>query len=260
MCAARRSAHHAGVETVTHEVAPGVYRLSTLVTLPGVPQPMATNQFLVVDEEPVLVHTGFGALFPDVSRAVSRVIALDRVRWITFGHVEADQCGGLDRWQAATGATVIVPQHPSHGPGSRWMPAPDDGGLAVGALRLDWLPTAHLPQGWGAHVIVERTSGVMFCGDLFAHLGPVPALTVDGDAVERSLAADRTLGWCRPSVESGARLRQLAGEAPRTLLPMHGPGMVGDAGQALRDLADAHGSQAGNQPGAPPSTRQDASR
>src|SRR3954449_262182 len=94
------------METTVHEIADGFYRLSTY--LPDItPAGFTMNQFLVDAEEPLLFHCGPRALFPLVSEAVSRVMPVERLRWITFGHVEADECGAMNMWlYAAPGAQV----------------------------------------------------------------------------------------------------------------------------------------------------------
>ena len=77
------------MKTTTHEIADGVFRFSTAVDGVG-PAPFTFNQFLIRADEPLLFHTGMKALFPLVSEAVARIVPLDSLRWITFGHNEAD--------------------------------------------------------------------------------------------------------------------------------------------------------------------------
>src|SRR4051812_25382598 len=67
-----------------HEIAAGIYRLSTSVPPSVVPGGFTFNQFLLVDDEPLLFHAGMRRLFPSVRAAVARVIdpaklALDRL-------------------------------------------------------------------------------------------------------------------------------------------------------------------------------------
>ena len=78
------------------------------------------NQFLVVDEEPLLFHTGLRALFPLVSEAVAQLVPVEQLRWITFGHVEADESGAMNLWLAAApGAQVAHGAVGCHGVGER---------------------------------------------------------------------------------------------------------------------------------------------
>ena len=79
---------------VVTEIAPDVYRISTYI-----PQmDLQFGQFLVKDEEPLLFHTGMKALFPQVREGVASVMDPSKIRWISFSHFEADECGSLNEW------------------------------------------------------------------------------------------------------------------------------------------------------------------
>jgi flavorubredoxin len=92
--------------TNIHEIADGVFRLSTCV--PEVaPGGFTFNQFLIAGDEPTLFHTGPRGMFPLVSEAVGRVLPLASLRWISFGHVEADESGAMNLFlDAAPGSEV----------------------------------------------------------------------------------------------------------------------------------------------------------
>ena len=124
------------METDIAEIAPDIFRLSTFISDAN----FMFNQFLVLDEEPLLFHTGPRALFPLITDAVSRLIPVEQLRWITFGHVEADECGSMNLWLAAaahaevahgaTGCMVSVVTSPTGHRGrcrtarcSRWVQA-----------------------------------------------------------------------------------------------------------------------------------------
>lgn len=95
------------MDTRVTEVADGVHQLTTVV--PGAP--LAFNQYLLTGEEPMLFHTGMRGLFPLVSSAVSTVTPADSLRWVSFGHVEADESGSMNDWLAlAPRATVAQSQ------------------------------------------------------------------------------------------------------------------------------------------------------
>src|SRR4051812_14726627 len=85
------------METQIDEVAPDIFRLSTVVP----DAPVIFNQYVVRAEQPLLFHTGGRFLFPIVSEAVDRVVGLDRLRWIMFGHVESDENGAMNQFLAA---------------------------------------------------------------------------------------------------------------------------------------------------------------
>ena len=83
------------MDTRVDEVADGVYRLSTFVPEIG-PLGLTINQYLVTGDEPLLFHTGPRQMFPQVREAAARVIDPASLRWITFGHFEADECGSMN--------------------------------------------------------------------------------------------------------------------------------------------------------------------
>jgi hypothetical protein len=87
--------------TSVHEIAAGIFRISTPVPPSAMPGGFTFNQFLVVDEEPLLFHTGPRRMFPLVRQAVAHVLAdVTKLRHVAFSHVEADECGSLNEWLA----------------------------------------------------------------------------------------------------------------------------------------------------------------
>jgi len=59
------------------------------------------NHFLTDAEEPAIFHTGPRGMFPSVSEAIATLLPLEWLRWIMFGHVEADECGAMNLFLAA---------------------------------------------------------------------------------------------------------------------------------------------------------------
>ncbi len=87
--------------TNVYEIAEGIYRINTPVFMEGGPGGFSFNQYLIVDDEPLLFHTGPRKMFPLVREALASVIPAERLRHIAFSHVEADECGSLNEWLAA---------------------------------------------------------------------------------------------------------------------------------------------------------------
>jgi len=232
------------MKTTTDEIADGVFRFSTLV--PDVtPDGFSFNQFLVRAEEPLLFHTGPRAMFPLVAEAVSRVVPLDTIRWITFGHVEADECGSMNEWLAAAPRAQVA-----HGVvgvmvslndlADRPPRALQDGeSLDLGGRRVRHIDTAHVPHGWESRLLFEETTRTLFCGDLFTHTGNGPAVT-SGDIVGPAKAAEEIFHASCLTPTTGAVIRKLSEFAPTTLAVMHGSSFNGDVRRALHDLADLY--------------------
>jgi flavorubredoxin len=230
------------METLLDEIAGGIFRLSTFVPDIG-PIGFTFNQFLVQADEPLLFHTGPRAMFPSVSEAISRVLPVDSLRWITFGHVEADECGAMNLFLAAAPAAQVA-----HGALGCMVslddladrpprPLADDDVLDLGGKRVRHIDTPHVPHGWEARVLFEETTGTLLCGDLFTHLGNGPALTED-DIVEPAAVAEEVFRASSLHPSTPATVRGLAELRPRTLALMHGSSFTGDGAGALQRLAD----------------------
>ena len=230
------------METRIDEIAGGIYRLSTFI--PEVtPQGFTFNQFLVKGDEPLLFHCGMRGLFPLVSGAVAKIIPLDSLRWISFGHVEADECGSMNQWLAAAPQAQIA-----HGRTACFVSlndladrAPrmlDDGEvLDLGGKCMRYIDTPHVPHCWEAGVVYEETTGTLLCGDLLTHVGNAPALT-DKDIIGPAMAAEDMFHGTSIGPATAPTIRKLAALKPKTLGLMHGASFNGDCAGALNGLAD----------------------
>ena len=233
------------MQTDINEIADGIYRLSTFVPDIAPPAGFAFNQFLVLGEEPLLFHTGLRKMFPLTLAAVRRLIPPERLRWIAFGHFEADECGAMNEWLG------VAPQAQlAHGQigclvslndwCDRAPRALSDGEtIDLGGRRVRYIDTPHTPHGWDAGVMYEETTGTLMCGDLFTQLGKGPALT-HGDVVGPAIAAEDLFQYSSLAPGMGTTIRGLAKLAPRTLALMHGPSFAGDGAAALNALADEY--------------------
>lgn len=229
-------------ETRISEIAPDVFRLSTFVTDIAPPAGFTFNQFLIRAEEPLLFHTGPRRMFPLVREAVTKLIRPETLRWITFGHYEADECGAMNEWLAiapraevahgATGCNVSLNDMSDRAP----RILADGETIDLGGRRVRYMDTPHIPHGWEAGLIHEETSGVMFCGDLFTQIGD-PATLTDSDIVGAAMATEDMFKASALNPGMGDTIRRLAGLAPRTLALMHGPSFNGDCVGALEALA-----------------------
>ena len=97
--------------TNVHEIAAGIYRINTPVPIPGVSGMFNFNQYLIVDEAPMVFHTGPRQLFPVVREAVGAVMPIERLKYIALSHFESDECGALNGFLAAAPQAVPVCSH-----------------------------------------------------------------------------------------------------------------------------------------------------
>ncbi len=231
------------METRVTEIAERIYRLSTFVPQIAPPAGFTFNQFLLEADDPLLFHCGPRAMFPSVSAAAARVVPLARLRWITFGHIEADECGSMNQWLAAAPRAEVAHGHVGCMVSLNDLadrpprPLADGEVLDLGGRRVRHLDTPHVPHAWEARVLYEETTGTLLCGDLFTHVGDGPALSGE-DIVGPAAAAENMFGFTSLTAGTGPTIRRLAALAPRTLALMHGSSFAGDGRVALERLAE----------------------
>jgi flavorubredoxin len=232
------------METKVNEIASGIYRLSTFVPEVAAPAGFTFNQFLILGDAPLLFHTGPRQMFPLIRSAIGRLMPTERLRWITFGHYEADECGAMNDWLAVasqaevahgqTGCLVSLNDMADRAP--RILQDGETIDLGQGK-RVRYIDTPHVPHGWEAGVLYEETTGTLLCGDLFTQVGEGAPLT-ESDIVGPAIAAEDMFKFSALNPAMGATIRRLAKLAPQTLALMHGPSFSGNGAAALRELAD----------------------
>ena len=232
------------------EIADGIYRLSTFVPEIAPPAGFTFNQFLILADEPLLFHTGHRRMFAQVREAMARLMPPERLRWISFGHYEADECGSMNQWLETAPEALVA-----HGDTACSVSLGDAADRAPrvlahgetielgGGKRVRYLDTPHTPHAWDAGMIYEESTGTLFCGDLFTQLGDEPALT-DGDIVGPAIAGEDLFQYSSLHPNMGATIRTLVELQPRTLALMHGPSYAGDGAAALSALADDYDRRA----------------
>lgn len=231
------------METKVSEIADGIFRLSTFVPDIAPPAGFTFNQFLVLGDEPLMFHTGLRRMFDSNLAALRRIIPPEKLRWIAYGHFEADECGAMNEWlavapnaQAAhghTGCMVSLNDFADRAPRT----LSDGEVIDVGGKHVRFVDTPHTPHGWDAGVLYEETTGTLMCGDLFTQLGDGPALT-NGDIVGPAVAAEDLFKYSSLNPGMGSTICGLSALAPRTLALMHGPSFIGNGAGALNALAD----------------------
>src|SRR6476646_7459903 len=176
--------------TTITEIAPDIFRINTFIAEAN----LGFSQFLVRDDEPLLFHTGMRAIFPIVHEAVGKLIDASKLRWVGFSHFEADECGSLNEWQAAApdatavcslvGKMVSVDDFAPKNPAKGMM---DGETFSTGNKSFRFIATPHVPHCWEAGMLLEETTGTLFCTDLLHQNGDVEPLTTN-DVIDRARA------------------------------------------------------------------------
>lgn len=229
--------------TNVHEVADGIYRINTPVMIDGAGG-FSFNQYLIVDDEPLLFHTGPRKMFPLVREAVATVLPVEKLRYVGLSHVEADECGALNEWLSiarhsaplcgAIAAMVSIADMGDRAP----RPMADGELLSLGKHAVRWIATPHLPHGWDCGFLSEEKTSTLLCGDLFTQPGAdLPAVT-ESDILGPSEAFRHHMDYYAHTRNARSLLERLAATKPTTLACMHGSAWRGDGARLLLALAD----------------------
>lgn len=229
------------METHIDEIAPDLFRLSTHIPEVAPPAGFTFSQFLVRGDEPFLFHTGMKALFPLVSDAIGRVLGdVDRLRWISFAHIEADECGAMNSLLAAAPRAEVIHSALAcdlsiNDLADRPPVVIGEDPLDIGGHRLRFLPTPHVPHNWESGLWFDETTSTLLAGDLFTAPGDGPPVSddlFDGAVIGEELFHSTSIG-----IATVPTLQRLADLEPSTLACMHGPSFNGDGADQLRRLA-----------------------
>lgn len=226
------------------EIADGIYRINTPVAFDA-EQQFSFNQYLVEADRPLLFHTGPRRLFPLVKAAVDHVVPAERLRFIAFSHVEADECGALNDWLATAADAVplcsAVAAMTSIGDLTDRAPKvlADGEALDLGGKTVQWVDAPHVPHGWDCGFLYEQQTRTLFCGDLFTQPGPGTDPLTHDDILAPSERFRLAMDYYAHGPNTGAVLERLAALGPTTLACMHGSAWRGDGGALIRALATA---------------------
>jgi flavorubredoxin len=224
------------------EIADGIYRVHTPVPPTAAPGGFSYNQYLIVDEEPLLFHTGSRLLFPEVGEAIERVLPVARLRYISFCHWEQDECGSLDQFltlapQAALVCSRISALINRDGMSREPRVMADGHALSLGRKRVRWFETPHLPHGWESGLWSEESTKTLLCGDLFTQPGTADEPLVESDILGPSEELRAEIDYFAHSRDQHAQIERLARTAPRVLACMHGHAWRGNGAELLRELS-----------------------
>jgi len=224
-------------------IADGIYRIHTPIS--DMPGGFSFNQYLVVDDEPLLFHTGGRKLFPLVSQAIAKVIPVAKLRWLAYSHFEPDECGALpDFLAAAPNAQAVCSRVGAMVCMADFIDKParalaDGETFSTGKKSFTWIDTPQLPHGWDAGYLHETTTQTLFCGDLFTQPGADCPAVVSGDILGPSEAFRKAMDYYSHTKDVRRLIGKVAETNPKRLACMHGSAWEGDGAKLLRALGDA---------------------
>jgi flavorubredoxin len=161
------------MQTRIDPVGEDTYRIATFDPTYNI----SFNQFLIVDEQPALIHTGTYQAYDSVRAAIAQVIDPKKLAYVVIPHFEADECGGMRRFvNEAPGCTLIASELGAALNLSGWeyvgpfKGVRDGETLELGKHRLRFLETPHVHH-WDSMMVIDETTNALFPADLFLQPG-----------------------------------------------------------------------------------------
>jgi flavorubredoxin len=203
------------------EVAEDIFRVNC--ALPD--RPVTFSFFVIRDEEPALVETGFAALFDGAITAVRSIVDPTTIRHIVVPHLEGDESGALNRFlEVAPHATPLcspIGMLTLHDYASRPpRPVADGDTVATGRHTLRFLTTPYVHQ-WDSMLAFDDATGTLFSSDLFIEGGDGPAI-VDHDHTDAVIGLYSSTGILPSRAHLDLALDKIEALSPLTLACHHG--------------------------------------
>lgn len=225
------------------EVANGIYRINTPMDV--IPGGFSFNSYLVLDDEPTLFHTGYRKLFPLTQEAISKVMPIEKLRWIGGSHFEGDEFGALnDLLTVAPNATPFGSEVGVLTNISDYA-VRDPRGLAdgeefsIGNRKLQWIYTPHIPHGWDCGVLFDASTQTLLCGDLFTQPGANLPPVTESEILTASESMRGMMDYFAHSTGTATSFQRLAALRPAMLACQHGSAYRGDGAALLHELLAA---------------------
>ncbi len=204
------------------ETGNGIYRISGFDDTLGI----TYNQFLIDDDQPMLIHTGPIGMYKKIEEKVKEVIPLNKLNYVSFLHFESDEWGGMAFLDSAD-ARLVCSDLSSKLNLTGWYNIPVDHIsfwegeiLKTGKRRFKFIMTPHVHH-WDSMMIFEESTQSLFPSDLFIQPGNNKTVTEE-DLSDSMLALYRGAGIFAsegPVRQTTKRLERLN---PKMVFPMHG--------------------------------------
>jgi len=230
-----------GTGVTVDEVGDGIYRLST--PLDVIPGGFTFNSYLVVDDEPLLFHTGYRKIFAGTLQAIEAVMPAKKLRWIGGSHFEGDEYGALnDLLEVAPDATAFgteigVLTSLSDFASRDVRGLGDDEEFSIGGRTIRSIYTPHVPHGWDCGILFDVKTKTLLCGDLFTQPGGSPPAVTESEVLTASEAMRGMMDYYAHATGTPAILERLAQLEPKMLACQHGSAFRGDGAGLLRELS-----------------------
>jgi flavorubredoxin len=188
---------------------------------------LSFNQFLLLGEEPVLIHTGSYGMTEELIPRIKELLGDKELSYIFISHFESDECGGLSlllkHYPNAKSVCSAVTARQLQGFGLVNDPiikAPGDT-LSIKGSSLSFISYPSEMHLWEGLLAFETEEKLLFSSDLFIRMGKL------SDPVINSTLPGELTGIAPHQIPDPAALKSVQGslmELPvKYIVPGHGP-------------------------------------
>ncbi len=134
---------------------------------------LSFNQYLLIGEDPLLVHTGSHDQAVGIMPEVKKVLGGKSLRYIFISHFEGDECGGLahvlENYPNAqvVCSEITARQLVSFGIKSKSLVQKPGEILKTADFELEFISYPSEMHLWEGLLVFERQRGILFSSDLF---------------------------------------------------------------------------------------------
>ena len=215
------------------KMAPGILRLSVmdndLDLFEGqypVPQGVSYNSYLIEDDRLCLLDTVDARKQEEWLAGLDEVLAGRKLDYLVISHMEPDHAGSI------AALCARQPQFSGDNPlAQERVTVADGGALTLGSHTLHFVlaPMVHWPE---VMAVYEDREKVLFSADGFGNFGSLTDTDAWADEARRYYG--NIVGKYGAQVQG--LLKKAAALEIRTICPLHGPQLSGEALDALRPL------------------------
>ncbi len=204
------------------EISDGIYRISGFVESYGI----TFNQFLIVDEQPMLIHTGPIGMYKQIEERVKEIVPLEKLSYVAFLHFEADEWGGMEFLQSKD-VQLVCSDLSSKLNLAGWYDIPvnhvsfwDNETMKTGKRKFRFMMTPHVHH-WDSMMVYEESTKSLFTSDLFIQ-PRINTPVISQDLSQQMIELYRAVGIFASEGPVRQTTKRLLDLHPSMVYPMHG--------------------------------------
>lgn len=188
---------------------------------------LSFNQYLLLGEEPILIHTGSYQITEELIPKLKSVLGNKNLSYIFISHFESDECGGLTLLlkyfpeSICICSAITARQLAGFGINVKVKVVVPEESLSLAGANLNFISYPSEMHLWEGLIVFETDQGLLFSSDLFIRMGKVVNTVVDSNL------KDEVSQIAKHQIPNPSALRTLQNTLSnlsiKYIVPGHGP-------------------------------------